>query len=418
MSVLPTISYIAIGNELLKGRIVNTNAAKLAEMLRASGYTLSRTVVCADTGEAIEKAVTEELAAHDIVLMSGGLGPTVDDITKQTLARLFDMPLTEDPATLEHLKMLYARLNRELSPRNAAQALVPAGCEVITNWHGTAPGMLFRRDGKMLFSGPGVPVEVLQMAQHGWIPKIKESWPTGTYRSAIVRLFDVPESEAADRLAPIEPTYPAGIDISYLPRLDGLWLEFSINGDYTDEEASQKLDEVVAKVKAEFGHHVYAEGADSLEVLLGKALTERGLTIAVAESLTGGNVAAKIVSVSGASNYFRGSVTAYHAEVKRDVLGVPQALIDEHGVVSEAVAAAMAEGVRKLTGADIGISTTGVAEVANATVGGDIPHAWIGFAAASGSKARYRTYFYRERGVVIERVALAALLMGLKEINQ
>jgi nicotinamide-nucleotide amidase len=417
MQMLPTISYISIGNELLKGRIVNTNAARMAEILRANGYTLVRTVVCADTGEAIEKAVTEELAAHDIVVMSGGLGPTVDDITKQTLARLFDMPLAEDAATLEHLKQLYARLGREMGARNAAQAMVPTGCEVITNWHGTAPGMLFRRGEKMLFSGPGVPVEVLKMLENGWIPKIKERWPTGTYRSAIVRLFDVPESEAADRLAPIEPTYPEGIDISYLPRIDGLWLEFSINGDYTDAEAGEKLAEVVAKVKAEFGYQVYAEGPDSIEALLGQRLRARGLTIAVAESLTGGNIAAKIVGISGASDYFKGSVTAYLPEIKRDVLGVSQDTIDTHGVVSEEVARQMAEGVRRLMGADIGLSTTGMAEVSNATVQGEMPRAWIGIATADGTKAKLRTYFYRERGVVIDRVAQAALLLALKEVE-
>lgn len=412
---MPSISYISIGTELLKGRIVNTNAAAIGAMLRQHGYALNRVVAIGDTRQAIAETIEAELATHDVVLVSGGLGPTLDDITKQTLAELFGMKLVEHAPTTEHLRRGYEKLGRELTERNARQAWVPDGCEVITNWHGTAPGMLFRRGGKLLFSGPGVPFELLKMVENGWLPELKAAFPIGTYIHRIVRLFDVAESDVADRLAPVEATFPAEVDIAYLPRMDGLWLEFSVNGDFSAETAAAMLEETVAKVKPVFGGRVYAEGSEPMEVLLGKLLKEKGLTIAVAESLTGGSLSARIVSVSGASHYYRGGVTAYSAEIKTSLLGISPEILEKEGVVSETVARLMAERVRELLGADIGIGTTGMAEVSNPTLQGDAPHAWIGYADSQRSYAEFRRFFYRDRALAIDRVVNTALYFALRE---
>jgi nicotinamide-nucleotide amidase len=253
------------------------------------------------------------------------------------------------------------------------------------------------------------------MIENSWLPALKAAFPIGTYMHRIVRLFDVAESDAADRLAPIEATFPPAIDISYLPRIDGLWLEFSVNGDFSTEEAEEMLAEAVGKVRPVFGNRVYAEGSTPLEVLLGEKLKAKGLTIAVAESLTGGSLAAKIVSVSGASAYFRGSVTAYSTEIKTSLLGIPPELIEKEGVVSEAVALMMAQRVRELLGADIGIGTTGVAEVSNATLQGETPHAWIGYADGKQQYAQFRKFFYRDRTLAIDKVVCTALYFALRE---
>ena len=407
------ISLITIGNELLKGRIINTNASKAGEMLRNHGYTLSRVVTISDEKEARKSAVTQEMASHDVVLISGGLGPTKDDITKHTLAELFQTELEMHPPTVAFLEERYKKWGRPMTKLTALQALLPKACEVVENPKGTAPGMLFRQDGKMVFSMPGVPFEMFHMLEFGVLPRIKAEFPTDVFLHKILRLSDIPESVAAERMESIDTQFPDEISVAYLPRHDGLWIELSIIMPKSrTTEAELILDEYTALVAALFKDKLYARGDQPMAKELADLMLKKRLTLAVAESLTGGRVSAKIVEISGVSKFYKGSVTAYATEIKAKVLGVPWPIIHEHGVDSEPVARAMAEGVRKLLDADIGLATTGLAEAD----GDKRPHAWFGYADEYGSDA-FHVDFLHDREVNIERAAYHAIRLGLKNIQ-
>ncbi|RMG27802.1 MAG: competence/damage-inducible protein A, partial [Bacteroidetes bacterium] len=283
------ISFIAIGNELLKGRIVNTNAAEAALLLRQHGYDLNRMLVVGDEASAIAEAVTAELEQQQVVLLSGGLGPTRDDLTKKTLADLFGSRLQLHAPSLQHLKARFAQRKRMLTPRNQQQAYLPHNCEPIPNAKGTAPGMLFKKGKKMLFAMPGVPFELRYMLEHEVIPRIRQVYTPTFIEHRIVRLSHIPESHAADRMAEIEATFDPHLSLAYLPRNDGLWLELSVKVEKgRKDQMLTALNTATARIKAHFTDYVYAEGSDPLEVLVGRFLRQKSLTLAVAESLTGG----------------------------------------------------------------------------------------------------------------------------------
>ncbi|MDX2286088.1 MAG: CinA family nicotinamide mononucleotide deamidase-related protein [Bacteroidia bacterium] len=405
------ISLLTIGDELLRGRVVNTNATEAALILRRYGYTLHRVLSVGDTREAILDAVESELSRSEIVLTSGGLGPTKDDITKHTLAEWAGGGWVWHQPTLEALEQRFAARGRPLNDLTRRQALVPEACEVVFNLRGTAPGMAFRRAGKLLVSMPGVPFEMLHMLEHAVVPLLQGAFPADAFRSFAVRMTDIPESEAAARMEALEPQFPPELSVSYLPRLDGLWIEVSMR--HPDPEAAaagaQRYGQLVAEL---FADKLYTTGDRPLAAELGALLRERGLTLAAAESMTGGRLSAALVSVSGASDYYLGGVTAYAVPVKMAVLGVPEADIQTHGVVSEAVAKAMAEGVRRALGAQVGLATTGLAEAD----GGQRPQVWIACAAPDGVQAR-RLELYYDRQVNIEYAANYAMNFCLKVLR-
>ena len=352
---MASISLITIGTELLKGRIVNTNATQVGELLLQKGYSLDRVLTIGDTTSAIRENLAKELLFSDIVLISGGLGPTKDDITKQTLAEFFETELVMHEPTLAFLKNRYQRRPHALTELTRMQAMVPANCKVIPNSMGTAPGMCFEVEKKLVISMPGVPYEMLTMLEAGVLPLIQAAFPAAMRLSRIVRLADIPESVAARRMEKIEESLPTEISISYLPRADGLWLEISVHvSEDRGAEGRKMLEDACKTIYSLFEDKAYTEGDLPLPAILGNLLREKKLTISVAESLTGGRLAASLVSVSGASDYFLGSVTAYANRIKTDLLNVPSDLIEQNGVVSAEVACAMARGVRDLLKADIG----------------------------------------------------------------
>jgi len=408
------ISLITIGTELLKGRIINTNAAKIGEMLRPHGFKLSRTVVIPDTAEAIRKAVLEEMSEHDVVLTSGGLGPTQDDMTKHVLADLFDSSLVLHAETLAHIAAIFSRRNRPLTERNRQQAMLPEKCEVIPNPRGTAPGMLFREAGKWMVSMPGVPFEMLYMTEHEIIPRLKAERQQGVFMHQILRLSHIPESHAADRMEPIESMLPEMVEIAYLPRIDGLWLEMYIDRMDVAQAAAQKaLEEASVLIYEQFRDKYFAWGDQPLPAIVADELTSRSLTLAVAESITGGQIAASLVSISGASDFFKGSITAYATEIKEIILDVDPEIIQQHGVVSEAVASLMAIHVRSMMRADIGIATTGYAEPDDEI----IPQVWIGYSDGLENKAEH-VYLHGDRNVVIGRAVSYALQFCLRQVRK
>lgn len=407
------ISLITIGAELLKGHIVNTNAAKAGLMLREQGFSLHRVLTINDDSHRIIDAVQTELQHSRVVIISGGLGPTKDDVTKHSLARWFGSELAKDIPTEQALEARYANSGRTLNPLTRQQALVPIGCTVLPNALGTAPGMAFEKEGRWVYALPGVPYEMLHLLEAQVIPHILTQFAGGAFRRRVLRLAGLPESDAADRMAALEAQLPAGLDIAYLPRQDGLWLEFTTHrADGDGVAADATLAAAWPILQAGLAEFIYAEGDAPLAQLLGEELLQRDWTLAVAESLTGGTLAAKIVSISGASRYFMGGVDAYAIRVKSSLLEVPPEMIAEAGVVSSAVAEAMAQGVRKLLGTDMALATTGEAEASKGNPG----EVWIGYADAHQSDSQHAILRYT-RTVNMERAAYYALQFGLKKVK-
>ncbi len=409
-----TISLITIGTELLKGRIINTNAAQIGEMLRPHGFKLSRTVVIPDTPQAIKQAVISEMDMHDVVLTSGGLGPTKDDMTKHILAEMFDTQLVLHKETLEHITAIFHHRNRPVTERNRQQALVPEQCEVIPNPKGTAPGMFFTRKSKWLFAMPGVPYELLYMMEKEVIPRFKKRKDQGVFMHKIIRLSHIPESHAADRMETVESELPPFVEIAYLPRIDGLWLELFIDQVNIDIDLAEKaLEEASEKIYHLFEDKFYAWGDQSLPEILGNTLKKHQLTLAIAESITGGQIAASLVSISGASDFLLGSITAYAISVKEQILQIDPKIIQAEGVVSSAVAQLMAQQVRILMNADIGLATTGYAEQEEEI----LPQVWVGYAEEALTTCEH-IYLHGTRNVVIGRGVSYALQHCLRQIRK
>lgn len=408
------ICYIAIGSELLKGRIINTNLTKIGAFLREQGYDLNKALEIQDTKPAILQALHEELANHDLIIMSGGLGPTADDITKKTIAEFFGVEMYEHSPTVDRLRAMFEKRGRELTDRNRQQALVPTNCEVLTNKMGTAPGMLFRHEGKILISMPGVPFEMMYLLENEVLPILKKTFPTEYIQNHILRVWGIFESHLADKIAHIETQFPPEMNLSYLPRIDGIWLEFTIKGEESNKETlSKTLASFVAQIKTCISKYIYTEGKMPLEEEINHILRKQKRTLAIAESITGGAIVAKLVNISGASEYLKGSITAYYTEIKINVLGISADLIAEKGVASEEVAIAMAEGVRILLGADIGIATTGYSE---APQKGEQPYVCYGYADKNGTDSWRENFFYT-RELNIQRATERALIGLIQKVK-
>lgn len=405
---MASISLITIGDELLKGRIVNTNASRAGLMLRTQGFSFHRVVTISDNQADIRDTVQRELDTHDIVLICGGLGPTQDDITKETLAEQFGSEMVWHAPTLAYLERRYAERGRELDVRSRRQAMVPKVAEVLANPMGTAPGMAFTQNDKLLFSLPGVPFEFFYLLENEVLPRIKAQFDTGFFDHHILRVLEVPESRASLWISELEADLDPAVALAFLPRNDGLWLEFSVR----EQRKHAAMLANAALVKQRFGSHVYAEGSRSAAAMLVDLLKQQGQTIAIAESLTGGNIAAKIVAIPGASAVFTGAITAYDVRIKIEQLGVEADAVERESVVSEVVVRQMAEGVRKLLGTDYGLASTGVAEP-----GGELPtQAWLGFADKNHSEAVHMRLL-SERQVNIDRASERALLLAYKKLK-
>lgn len=402
-------SIVTIGDEILIGQVVDTNSSRLALALEEAGIRVRRLLSIADDGAAIEETLLRELSRNDIVISTGGLGPTKDDITKAALARLSgSRRFVEHSGQLEMVRKILHGRGLDVLPSNLAQAQVPETAEVIVNRLGTAPVMVFRNVAGhgTLYALPGVPHEA-----EGAIPDvmadIRAHFPLQDIRHRNLMVAGIAESALSERLAPWEDALPEDMHLAYLPDpLTGIRLRLSTySGEAKDEEA--RLDAQIATLKGLLGPLLYAEEDSDLQRAVGRLLLKSGRTLAAAESCTGGEIAHLLTSVPGSSAYFLGSVTSYAVSVKEKVLGVPAALIERCGVVSGEVAAAMAEGARRVCGSDYAVATTGLAGP-----GGDGTHpvgtVWIGVSGPSGTKTISRR-FTNDRKRNIERFAAAAL---------
>lgn len=403
---------ITIGDEILLGQIVDTNSRFIADRLTKVGIEVTRMLSVSDEEYDIEERMIMSLFDCDIVVMTGGLGPTKDDVTKRMLSRLFRMELVEDPEVLANVERLIANGGMRMNPGNRSQALVPNGCRVLMNRKGTAPGMWFERRGKVIVVLPGVPFEMEDLMDREVVPALQERFPGLLLDYRVMKVYDIPESELSLRLEGFEERLPEGLSLAYLPSPGMVRLRLTARG-----VKPEVLDEWLAVLRGELEGLRVMEGDEaSLENEVVTLLTERGLTLATAESCTGGNVAARVVSVAGASACFRGSVVAYANDVKEKVLGVSGEDLERHGAVSEPVVRQMAEGVRRLLGADYGVATSGVAGPTGGTPEKPVGTVWIAVASPEGTVSeRFVFSFTRERN--IDKATMKALGMLLERVK-
>ena len=391
---------ISVGDEILYGQTLDTNSHFISAELDKLGIRVRRKVTVADERKAMMKAFEEAEANADIIIITGGLGPTKDDLTKPLLAEYFDSAMKLHEDILEDLGKRFAKRGRELNELNKGQAELPEKCTPIENKYGTAPGMWFEKEGKIFISMPGVPKEMKYMMNDSILPKFKVIFETPVLIHKIVKTVGIPESILAERLEDWENNLPQEIKLAYLPGLNQVKLRLTASGE--DEKNLRKLIDVeVDKLYEQVGKYIYGTDESNLAGKIGELLLKKGLTIACAESCTGGYIAHLITSNAGSSAYFRGGINPYHNDLKINVLGVKKETIEQHGAVSEQTVAEMAERVRELFGADIGISTSGIAGPGGATEDKPVGTTWV--ALADGDNTQTKLYHFQfDRGSNIE----------------
>lgn len=417
-------SICTIGDEILIGQVVDTNSSNISLALNESGVQVARMVSIGDDKGTIIGTLSEELGENDIVIVTGGLGPTKDDITKNALAEMSgSKSFKTDERQLAIIRNLLSARGLDILDINLAQASVPDTCEVIPNRLGTAPVMVFRFDEERfghkatLYSLPGVPFEAI-----GALPDILEDIKAHYSLSDIyhhtVMTYGIAESALAKMIEEWEDSLPEDMHLAYLPNpLTGVRLRLSIYGS-KKEDAKAAIDSQITLLKGILGDIMYSETDDTLENCIGRILAENGKTLATAESCTGGTISAMITSVPGSSAYFLGSVTSYANSIKTGVLGVPEEIIAEHGAVSSECVAAMAEGVRKLTGSDYSVATSGIAGPGGGSEEKPVGLVWIGVSSAKGTET-FRAVFRSNRKRNIERFASTALnYLRVKIVNE
>ena len=378
---------LTIGDELLRGEIVDTNKSFLSDrLLRFDVETRFHSSVCDDPddmADAFRRAATRA----DVVLVSGGLGPTRDDITLDVLARTFGRGLVRHEPSLAAIRAFFERLGREMSPSNGKQALLPEGAEVLPNPVGTAPGCMLEVGRAVFFCLPGVPRELMRMLDDEVLPRLAERIRPaggGVLRATLLRSFGMGESTLEDELKDL--AREEGVSLGFRTAFPDNYLRPVVRA-ATEAEASARLERVCEAIEKRLGPLIYGRDDETLELVLGRLLAARGLTLGVAESCTGGLLAERISAVPGASRYFRGGVVAYADQAKRDLLGVGAALLDAHGAVSAPVARAMAEGARARLGADLAVSTTGISGPDGGSAAKPVGLVFVGFADSRGSEA-------------------------------
>lgn len=406
-------SICTIGDEILIGQIIDTNSAHISQALNSAGIKVGRMISIADDKDDIISSLEQELHNNEIVIVTGGLGPTKDDITKNALAELAGCTRYKtDNHQLEIIHSILSSRGLDVLDINIAQAHVPECCDVIPNRLGTAPVMVFRfKDARFphnptLYSLPGVPFEAL-----GALPDVISDIKANNILSEIyhktVMTFGIAESALSKMIESWEDALPADMHLAYLPnQLTGVRLRLSIYGGDGKEDC--RLNEQIAALKGILGDYLYSEQDDNLQSCIGRTMTSHGLTLSTAESCTGGMISELITSVPGSSGYFLGSVTSYANEVKIKVLGVKPETIEKYGAVSSECVAEMAEGVRRITGSDYSVATSGIAGPGGGTEDKPAGTVWIGVSSQRGTET-YKMCFKGDRKRNIERFSSYAL---------
>jgi len=410
---------ITIGDEILIGQIVDTNSAWIARHLNDIGIQIKQISSVSDDREHILTALSEAKNRADIILITGGLGPTKDDITKKTLAEYFGVGLIENKEALANVEKIFLRLRGTLANMldiNKQQAMVPENCEVILNKNGTAPGMWFNVDGKIYMSMPGVPFEMMYMMEEGVIPKLKASLKLPVIIHKTILTVGEGESYLANKIADIEDELPPYIKLAYLPKLGQVRLRLS---GYGDNEAllKEEIDGFAERITERAGNNVVAQEDIPLEKVVLDMMAEKGLKLAVAESCTGGYISHILTQHPGSSKVFLGGGITYSNELKEDLLAVKPQTIEHYGAVSEQTATEMAEGALNNFNADYSIAVTGIAGPDGGTPDKPVGTVWIGVAKRGKTMVKKFT-FGSKRIQNIERSAVGALFMLITLLHE
>ncbi len=411
---------ITIGNELLIGDTVNTNASWIGRILTDSGFDVERIFTIPDNYEIIKKQIEQSIEQADFTVVTGGLGPTHDDITKKVVADIFETGMIRNKLVLAHIKEIFKKRGYRLSKSNLEQADVPEKCEVLFNKRGTAPGMWFENNKRYLAVLPGVPHEMKYLMREIVQPKLFKFFPESEmWVTEYFKTVGIPESTLSDRIGNLEEFVNNGVGIAFLPNPAGVTIRISASGtDKTD--AGNKLLKIKEVLNHKIGDYLYGKGKNlELADVLGELLAEKNLTIAAAESCTGGLLTDKLTDIPGSSRYLKGGIIAYANEIKTGMLNVDEQLLAREGAVSRQVALQMAKGVAEYCRADIGVSTTGIAGPGGGTGDKPVGTVWMGFW-INGSHFALKSIFTSNRLVNKERTVMVVLetlrrhLLGIK----
>ncbi len=406
---------ISIGDELLIGQTVNTNAAYLGEKISELNIDVESVCTIGDEENAILKEFKNAFENSDLIIVTGGLGPTHDDITRAAVSKYFNSELIKNEEVLENIKNIFGKRGRQLSQINIDQSLVPDISEVIKNSKGTAPGYWIEKENKIFVVMPGVPYEMKNMMEEYVLDRLKEKTNDETHISkrSVLQTTGIPESFLFERLGNLDELLE-GAKLAFLPSIYGVKLRLTVQE--TDEEkAKNKLVEIEQKIRAKAGRFIFGKGEETLEEVVGKILKDRELKIAVAESCTGGLISSMITNISGSSVYFERGVVCYSNASKVEILKVDEDIIVDKGAVSQEVAMQMAEGIKSTSGSDIGLATTGIMGPTGATTEKPVGLVYIGYCDEKVCTAK-KFMFGEERILNKQRTAQAALNLLRKYI--
>ena len=369
---------LTIGDEILYGQIVDTNSQWMSVELNKVGIKVIRKTTVGDIEEEMLTAFAEAEKRADIVLITGGLGPTSDDLTKPTLAKYFNCGLQINEEALAEVTEFFKSRGRELTEVNRQQAALPTACEKITNSMGTAPGMWFNKGDKVFMSMPGVPHEMKRMMTEQVIPRLTKKYELPVIHHKIIRTIGIGESFLAEKIADWEKALPTHIKLAYLPSLGEVKLRLTANGNSLTQLQAE-TNELAETLKESIGQFIYGYGEDPIEVVVGNMLRDKKLTLSIAESCTGGYLSHLITSVPGSSEYFLGSIIPYDYQIKMRQLGVKPETLEKYGAVSEPTIIEMANIVRAKFNTNVGVATSGIAGPGGATADKPVGTVWIAY---------------------------------------
>ncbi len=398
---------ITIGDEILYGQTLDTNSHWISGALNDIHIKVVQKTTIGDDRDQILTAFQTAEERADIIIITGGLGPTKDDLTKPLLAEYFDVGMVHNEAALTQITKIFTAAGREVTQLNVLQAELPANCDMIPNPLGTASGMWFEERGKVFVSMPGVPFEMKGMMKNEILPRLSRKFGIGVIRHRIIRTIGIGESNLAEIIEDWENNLPTHIKLAYLPGIAQVKLRLTAVGDdleYLDHEVDKQVSLVLPLIE----RYVYGYGEEEIYEAVGRYLKEKGKTLALAESCTGGYVSSQITSVPGCSDYFRGSVISYSNDLKTQLVGVDKKLIEANGAVSQEVVEAMAVGVREHLKSDVGIGITGIAGPGGGTEEKPVGTVWLGYSDKDKTISR-KIQLTKDRNLNIQYAAVAAL---------
>ena len=408
-------TIITIGDEILIGQILDTNSRYISRALNAHGIVVAERTSIGDNRAQIIETLDRALAQSEVVIITGGLGPTKDDITKHTLCDYFGSTLRYDEREAEHIRTMLEVRNIAFNELNRGQAMVPECCTVLHNAHGTAPGMWFEREGRVVISLPGVPFEMQHLIDDEVMPRLCKQFELREIVHRTMITFGIAESILAERIAAWEDALPEYLHLAYLPAPNVVRLRLSAY-EVEGKEVSREIDAQFTKLQEIIPNNIAGFEEASIEELVHNILTEKGLTLAVAESCTGGVIASKFTAQAGASTYFLCGVVAYSNDIKCNVLGVKYADIERVGAVSEAIAMSMADGARAISGANFAISTTGIAGPTGGSAEKPVGTVWIGISTPTKTYAVLK-HCGTDRSQIISRASAYAIALLYEELK-